>query len=397
MVFIHTLRMMADLSVYFYLAELATITLGGSSQFIQFLLLSVCYGLLVFLQSRRFNNLYLLLPVSVLLLPGSSPMALMVPVAYILFLIVKENTILSWDRHSELFSLSLKFFPIAAVFICFLGKYKIFIQYSLPMALISMITSVFLMRMLRQPAEIYLDPQFQKKNATAFLMLLFMAWLFSRDFMFKLVGSAMSFVYMKAIYPVLNVFIYVFMAVLKLLMYIFSWFKLGEIKFEENHLAGGEMGPSFKDAVVVGDHVATTQSVLTVLVVIALLIAAFYFFRWLALHSGEENFIASSFDIIRGKDTAKVKKERATTTVLQVRKQYRLFLKLYKENGGKMETAYTSEDVMNCSAEVLPDVSEDVLAEMRRIYINARYAGKASKTDLKRMKQINKELSAKNS
>ena len=35
--------------------------------------------------------------------------------------------------------------------------------------------------------------------------------------------------------------------------------------------------------------------------------------------------------------------------------------------------------------------------EMRQIYINARYGGTATKSDLKRMKQINKELAAKNS
>ena len=37
----------------------------------------------------------------------------------------------------------------------------------------------------------------------------------------------------------------------------------------------------------------------------------------------------------------------------------------------------------------------DMLAEMRQIYINARYGGTATKADLKRMKQINKELATK--
>ena len=395
MIFIHTLRMLADLSAYFYLAELATISLGGSSQFLQFLLLGLSYGILVFLQNRRFNNLYLLLPLAVLFIPGSSPMALLLPIAYILFLIYKENTTLSWDRQTELFSITLKFFPIAAVFICFMGKYQIFVQYCLPMALISLATSIFLMRMLRQSPVVYMDPHYQRKNCTLFVTVLVMAWLCSRDFAFKLMGGALAFAYQKTIYPILNAFIYVFMGILKALMYIFSWFKLGEIRFEENHLSGSEMGPTFKDAVVVGDHVATTQSILTVLVVVALLVAAFYFFRWLALHNGEETYLSQGLDIIRGKDTAKTRKERATTTVLQVRRQYRIFLKLYRENGGKIENAFTSKDILENSVELLPDVSSDELEEMRQIYISARYAGTATKADLKRMKQINKELSAK--
>ena len=397
MIFIHTLRMLADLSVYFFIAELAVNTMGGSSQFVQFLLLGLSYGILVFLQNRNFNKLYMILPVAVLFIPGSSKMALLLPIAYILYLISKENTTLSWDRQSELFSISLKLFPIAAVFICFMGKYAVFVQYCLPMAFISLVTSVFLMRMLRQDASVYLDPHYQRRNCSVFLVMLGFGWLFSRDFMFELMGGVLYLVYRNAIYPVLNLFIYLFMGILKLIMYIFSWFKLGEVRFEENHLAGGEMGPTFKDAVVVGDNVATTQTVLTVLVIIALFICAFYFFRWLALHKGEDSFISRGFDVIRGKETTKTKKERATTTVLQVRRQYRQFLKLYRENGGKMENSSTSEDVLNNSVEVLPQVSADVLEEMRQIYINARYGGVATKTDLKRMRQINKELSAKSS
>lgn len=397
MIFIHSLRMIADLSVYFFLAELAVIQMGGSSQFVQFLLLGLCYGVMVSLQNSNFSKIYMALPLLVLFVPGSTILAILPPVIYILYLIYNENTKLTWDRQFELFSISIKFFPLAGVFICFLGKYANFIQYALPMVFISLATSVFLMRMLRQPPAVYMDPQYQRKNCSLFLVVVLTGWLCSRDFAFKLIGGAMSFVYMKAIYPVLNVFIYLFMGILKLLMYIFSWFKLGEIKFEENHLSGGDMGPTFKDAVVVGDHVASTETILTALVIIALLICAFYFFRWLALHKGEDSFISYGFDMIRSKDSTKPKKERATTTVMQVRRQYRQFLKLYRENGGKIENSFTSEDVMNHSAEVLAETSPDVLSEMRQIYLAARYGGIATKADLKRMKQINKELSAKNS
>ncbi len=395
MVFIHTLRMMADLSVYFFIAELFAVSLGGSSQLIPFLLLSLSYGVLVFLQNRNFNRLYMLLPAAVLFLPVSYPLALIPPVIYILYLIFKEQTVLSWDRQSELFSLTVKFFPVAGVLICFLGYYAQFVQYSLPMAFISLTASVFLMRMLRQRPAVYLDPHYQRRNCLVFLVLFCATRLFSQDFVFRLAGSALSFVYMKGIYPVLNGFIRLFLGVLRLIMYIFSWFKFGEIKFTENHLAGSEMGPTFKD-VAVGEHVATTETVFTAVVIILLLLCAFYFFRWLALHNGEETFISSGFDILRSGDSAKPKKERPTTTVLQIRRQYRIFLRLYKDHGGKIETAFTSEDVLNRSVEILPGISSDILQEMRQIYLNARYGGTATKADLKRMKQINKDLAAKN-
>ena len=125
MIFIHTLRMLADLSVYFFIAELFVVSHGGVSQFVQFLLLGLSYGIAVQLQNRSLNKLYMLLPLAVLFVPGSYRLALIPPVIYIVFLLYNENTKLSWDRQSELFSLSLKIFPVAAVFACFMGKYKI--------------------------------------------------------------------------------------------------------------------------------------------------------------------------------------------------------------------------------------------------------------------------------
>ena len=395
MIFIHSLKMLADLSVYFFIAELFVGSQGAGSQFAQYLLLSLAYGTAVYLQNRSLNKLYLLLPLLVLLVPGSYRLALLPPIIYILFLLYKENTKLSWDRQSELFSMVIKFYPLAGISLCLLGKTADFVRHSLPMAFMTLATSVFLMRMLRQPPAVYLQPQYQRKNATMFAVVMGMAWLFSRDFVFRFIWKAMSFVYMKTIYPLLSLFIMLFMGLLKLIMALFSWFKFGEVRFTENHLGGAEFGPTFKDAIITGDNVATTETFLTVLLTGVLLVAAFWFFRWLALHNGEENFISRGIDIIRGKEGAKHKKERATTTVLQVRRQYRIFMKLYRQYGGKMETSTTSRDILDRSEQLLKAAPADMLAEMRQIYINARYGGTATKADLKRMKQINKELMAK--
>jgi hypothetical protein len=199
---------------------------------------------------------------------------------------------------------------------------------------------------------------------------------------------------MRGIYPILMLFVSLFIAFLRLIMRIFSWFKFGGFEFEENKLPEGEMGPTALDiSAAIGEHVGSVESILTILAIIALLICAFFFFRWLILHKGEESYISQGLDMIRNTDSAHTKKERATTTVLQVRRQYRIFLKLYREHGGQLKDSFTSEDVMNQSFKVLAANSDNLLTEMREIYMNARYRGSASKTDLKRMKQINKQLS----
>ena len=167
----------------------------------------------------------------------------------------------------------------------------------------------------------------------------------------------------------------------------------GEIRFTENKLPEGGFGPTYADlSTAVGEHVGSVRSILTILAIIILLICAFFFFRWLFLHKGEDTFISHGIDMIRGTESTHTKRERATTTVLQVRRQYRIFLKLYREHGGRLEESFTSEDVLQQSFKILSKDSKDILKEMREIYMNARYRGTASKADLKRMKHINKEL-----
>lgn len=394
MIFIHSLRMLADLSVYFYFAELFVVSAGRTSQLIPMLLLSLCYGILVYMQKRNNAKWYMALPFLIFLFPGSHILALLPPIIYIEYLILKEHTGLSWDRQSELFSLEIKLFLIAGACISLSGNFKNFVQYSLPIAIISLVTSIFLMRMLRHDAATYFSPQYQRKNCFIFLILLFCAWLFSRDFIFEFIGNTLSLIYMRGIYPILMLFVSLFVAFLRLIMRIFSWFKFGGFEFEENKLPEGEMGPTALDiSAAIGEHVGSVESILTILAIIALLICAFFFFRWLILHKGEESFISQGLDMIRNTDSAHTKKERATTTVLQVRRQYRIFLKLYREHGGRLEESFTSKDVLHCSMRILPNETADVLMEMREIYTNARYRGTASKTDLKRMKQINKQLS----
>ena len=396
MIFINTLRMIADLSVYFFFAELFVISAGYPSQLIHMLLLSLCYGILTFLKKKKNSKLYILLPLLVLIIPGRNILALLPPIAYILYLIAKEHFGLSWDRQSELFSLSLKIFLIAGACICLSGNYSNFVQYSLPIAFLSVVTSVLLMRMLRQDSSIYLNPQYQQKNCMIFLAVLLLAWMFSRDFIFELIGKPISIFYMKGIYPILSLLITCFAAFLRFVMKLFSWIKLGEIKFQENQLPEGQMGPTYADfSEAFGKHVGSAESVLTTLAIVTLLVIAFFFFRWLILHKGEESFISQGLEIIRGSESSAIKKERATTTVLQIRKQYRIFLRHYRQHGGKLETSTTSKDVLIHSSKVLSTESLDTLNEMRDIYLQARYRGTATKADLKRMKEINKEMAAK--
>lgn len=394
MIFISTLRMMVDLSFYFYFAELFVAAKGKTSQLIPMIVLCVCYGILVYLLKNNFKKIYLALPFLVLLLPGSHLIALLPPLFYILYLIIKENVGLSWDRQSELFSMSCKVFLGAGLCLCLIGSGPIFIRYSLPMASVSVVSSVLLMRMLRHDPATYLNPQYQLKNCILLVIVLFFAWLSSRDFVFSFLGNSIKFLYFQCLYPILLLLLSAVVFLIRLVSSLLAWTKLDEFSFEEVWMTQleDETTKELLDSVA-EVYDGSFVKIITILFTIAVIVLIFFFFRWLALNRGEESIMDRGLDIIRSNHPEKTKKERASSTVLQIRRQYRIFLKLYRDRGGSLVLSDTSEDILKRGSAYFSQT--ELLQEMRDIYLNARYRNTASKTDLKRMKQINKEMASR--
>lgn len=394
MIFISTLRMMVDLSFYFYFAELFVAAKGKTSQLIPMIVLCVCYGILVYLLKNNFKIIYLSLPFLVLLLPGSHLIALLPPIFYILYLIIKENVGLSWDRQSELFSMSCKVFLGAGLCLCLIGSGTIFIRYSLPMAFVSVVSSVLLMRMIRHDPATYLNPQYQLKNCILLVIVLFFAWLSSRDFVFNFLGNSIKFLYFQCLYPILLLLLSAVVFLIRLLSSLLAWTKLDEFSFEEVWMTQleDETTKELLDSVA-EVYDGSFVKIITILFTIVVIVLIFFFFRWLALNRGEESIMDRGLDIIRSNHPEKTKKERASSTVLQIRRQYRIFLKLYRDRGGSLVLSDTSEDILKRGSAYFSQT--ELLQEMRDIYLNARYRNTASKTDLKRMKQINKEMASR--
>ena len=391
MIFLSTLRMIVELSFYFFFAELFVVAKGNPSQFLPMIALCVCYGILVYLLKNNFKKIYLALPFVVLLFPGSHLIALLPPIFYILYLIIKENVGLSWDRQSDLFSVSYKVFLGAGLCLCLIGSGPIFIRYSLPMAFVSVVSSVLLMRMLRHDSSTFLNPQYQIKNCIFLVIVLFFAWLSSRDFVFNLLGNSIKFLYFQCLYPILMLLLSLVVFLIKLIASLLAWARVEEFSFEEvwmSQLEDEATKELLDSAVAVYD--GSFAKMLVILFTIAAIVLAFFFFRWLALNRGEESIIDHGLDMIRSNNPEKTKKERSSSTVLQIRRQYRIFLKLYRDRGGSLVLSDTSEDILKRGSSFFTQT--ELMHEMREIYLNARYRNTASKADLKRMKQINKEM-----
>lgn len=396
MIFINALRMIVDLSFYFFFAEFAVSSFGGKSMLIEMLLLSICYGILILIQKYTKNRIFLLLPVLLLFLPSSmgltiaNRVALLLPVIYILYLILKEEYGLSWDRQVDIFSASWKTFLIAGICLCLAGKYQQFLTCSVPMAFISLTGSVLLMRMLRHEPEIYLSRQYQLRNLFLFVGILAVAWLLSRPFVLNSIWNAFTFLYMQCIVPIFSFFITCFITILQVLGKLFSWIKLNDLELEGNEVGVNVGINPFSDLeqeITGGGRIL--ESFFMGIVILLLIAAAFLFFRWLASSGGTTQKRLYGIDIVRSPEQDTRRKSSDASTVLQIRRQYRKFLKLYTARGEQISSASTSEDIARRGSELF---APDVMEEMRSIYIRARYNNQASRADLKRIKQINQML-----
>lgn len=398
MILIHTLRMIVDLSIYFLFAEVIAVSFGGKSILLEMLLLSLCYGILIYIRKFSQSRIFLLIPVLFLFLPKTLGLSLVnrvilaASIFYIIYLIAQEKYGLSWDRQAELFSMSWKIFIGAGLLICLSGNYGLFLSYSVPMIFISLSASILLLRMLRHEPAVYLSRQYQTKNFLLLGFLLMLAWLSSRKFVLDTVLQTCNFIYTYCILPILMLVLNCVVFLIELCMKLFSWLKFGEVVFTENHLTPSESVNPFSEA----GHVMQEQNdvfriVLYVILFLLLIIGAILFFRWLISTHEKTDVISPEIDISRTKGSnLKQKQEYHVGSIQQVRKQYRKFLKLYKSHGNMIHLSDTSTDIAQKSSELL-GTSED-LKEMREIYIKARYGNQATKADLKRIKQIHQNL-----
>ena len=316
-------------------------------------------------------------------------LALIPGVIYAVYLIAAKKLDTSWDRQADIFALSWKLILAFGLFVCFIGKYQVFIERSLPMAILSLTSSVLLLRMLRHGEDIYLNKQYQFKNLLLLIGVLGITWIMSSKLVLSIILNACSFAYSCFVLPVLTLLISCFTFILGLIIRLFSWMNLTDVEFKESKLPASESPNPFKD---ISEEMlmqsSSAEIILTIIGILVLLTIVFFLFRRLA--TSEKNYIPALRGIIVSKeDLPLVKQERNTSLVHQVRRQYRKFLKLCRASGEQILITDTSENIM-CKSK--KHFSPEMMDEIREIYIRARYNNQASKDDVRKLKHINQTL-----
>ena len=394
MTFLLWLRAAGDLAFYYSYAAFFAALSGSAFSLPGILIPSFFYALSRFggtSQARRCA--VALLGAAALLLPMLGlwdRIALVPAIAYAGYLARNDNYSLSHDRQTDVFLLFGKSYPIFFAVIALMGGFRLLASYSLFPALLTVVVNVYLLRVLRHEPEIYTKPRFLLQSIRTPAAFLFAAWLMHLDAVTSAVKTALLALYQHVIAPLLWAILYLFAMIISLLvtplMQLFSGAEVTSLDMESGledladqtaQESSGEGYPLLLQALKVLALLAVVAAVCVLLIL---------FFRRLAGDRG--NAEASDEPTLISQRTvrpaAQKKEERPPVSPLhpvnQVRRQYRRYLKLCRSRGYNPDIFETSRDICRESSGLFPG-GASAAAQLRELYLRARYRGEATRED----------------
>ncbi len=392
MVMLYFLRMIADLGAYYaFGGAIAAIFGGGEKLMIVLTLQSAAYALSCLPKKRGFRLLLLLPTVGAFFLGGiglPDRILLLPAAAYLIYLAWIGDSVLSWGRHVSLFKGFLSAYVPYVLLAVMLGARDELLYCSLPYSLTMLIASVLLMRALRHDEGVYREARFQMINGIGVAFLALGAFLMSTEAFRQGCELVIGSVYQYLIAPILMLLLCIMGGIVAALDWLISHIRKPQHKDEPEVL--DLVYESVEEVLGLEEMQQTTDSnpiVWTVIAVLVILTVLFLFFRWLARrHPPEEKAPGSETRLQLEGDILRPKEPPRGSPVQKVRALYRKFLKLCERQGLQLEPSTTSRDVEYDAQQFFPN--QRASGEMREIYIAARYAERAEKADVVKMKNL---------
>jgi len=312
-------------------------------------------------------------------------------IIYVLGVVWRKNYVLSWHRQVDIVTVFWKVYLGFAFVVCLMGAYQELLRYSVPFAVVVICTSILALRMLRQEPEIYLNQEYQKKNMILLGGILVGAWLCSQKFVWIPIKYVLEILYTNLVVPILTLLAMciglIVAKIMGLYARILAWLDVDSEIILHTMYGQNEIENKIEN---LGKESSISSSVLILFGIIVAILGLVMFFRWLNQKWDPRTDGATDIAMSIKIDEIRSVKERSSSRVQQIRRQYRKFLLLYQSCGEKLEICDTSKDISEKCARFLFD--KNMLEEMRSIYIRARYDNDAAKSDIKKMKQINHML-----
>ena len=326
--------------------------------------------------------------------------ALIPAITYSFYLAWCGNYNLSHERQSDMFLLFGKSYPIFFLYAALFGGLRLLIAGSLLPALIMVILSVYLLRVLRHEPEIYTKPRFLLTNMWTLVVFVLAAWLMHLDAVTHAITSALLFVFHNIITPILSAALYAIAYIISFLLTPLMQFFNGNADFSLNTETGVE---GLADQNLSENAGAQYPLLARILSVAAVLVAVTFvcvilirLFRRLAgdrTSSIESEIPTQRLDRSAAPSDEKFQRQFHVSPlhpVNQVRRQYRRYLKLCRGRGYTPCDFYTSREICRQTGDLFDDTA--CIDELRALYIRARYRGDASREDSVRAAQLVDQL-----
>jgi hypothetical protein len=394
------LKILVDVGLYYMIAGFFAAIFGASAATILLAvpIFAVSVTLSYFLRETgawRFAPYVLL--VAIPFLPGgclASLIAALPMAAYVILMSTKRLYVPEWTQQVDIFSLSWKILIVMLIVGLIGRKMQIVTAVIIPMAVISGGCSILLMRSLRHEPKVYCQKNYQIVNIVAIVLVGIAAMLLSSKVFLGFCAWLLSSIFRYVISPVLTGFIYIILGIVQGVLWLASFIKLGFQKPDDENAVELNLTSPIESFVeqneATGDAFGNVLIALGVMILLILLYLLLKFM--MARKSGEPESTGTEVRYYADPRKNKVAKPERSSAVWRVRTQYRRFLKLCKDNGIVPAKSDTTREINSLCRTIF---DHKLTAELREIYINARYDGAATKEDAANAKKICDEIKKK--
>lgn len=386
MAMIHLMKLLCDASVYYMFAAPVAASLGGGrllpALLVQSLVCGLCHS-----GKKRWLQLLLLMPLAgtwLLCLDSWADLIALTPVnGYILWQVLRGGPLPDLEQQRDMLIGSWKYLLAAVAVSLVLSGLKIM----LPFGLIFLLASVALLRTLRHTPEVYQKPSFQLINLAAMAVVPVGAACFSSAPVAKTLTAALKLLYTQVLLKLLMALLWLpLRAVQWLIDLLAPLFSVREDEEELSEMLEATTPPETPEMEAYVQN-TTFWSIVWAVLAAAAVVAVILLFRHLA---GKRTVRQESSPARQNRFFEKAQRKAPalpeSAEVQSIRRQYRRYLKLCRDKGIDRQESTTSRDIYRMAqehADLRPHAGS-----IRKLYIRARYAGRADTEDVRRMKKL---------
>jgi len=375
------LKILSECSLYFLIVNCAlSITLSGIDSllpaFICAAVAAIAYHLNDKIGQKRVLVLPLLLTVIFFGHSFGTYLALVLPAAYVVLTTVTERYYIDHSSQADFFRTGLYISMFLSVpFILLMG-----IEHAAYFVILFLVSSILLLRTLRQDAEIQKERRFSMVNYLTVAVIFLLIVVLSSDAVLGVFTSVFSVVYDILIYPVAFLLTWFVQALYFVVLHIITFlFPDYEVDWEALEIITAGMGnhePAMKEEEAIGAMDPTLVLLAKGFVILAAVIGLIIFF-FVRTQKGK-NKPAKSVREVRRSVSNYRPEEKVYSDIFPprepraaVRYHYRNFLRLCGRLGHNFPLYYNSQYIENV---VSHQFDEKSLKSLRQTYIRARYS-----------------------